>query len=130
LADRLRAEIAGGGAEWVVTHGEPHSKNVMRTESGLLLVDWDTAALAPRERDLWMLVDETGVEAEAYAEATGHEPDPAGLSFYGLSWDLGDLSEYLNLLRSPHRETEDTARAYEGVKNCVATRPKWAALLD
>jgi spectinomycin phosphotransferase len=101
----------------------------MRTESGLLLVDWDTSALAPRERDLWMLVDETG-EAEAYANATGHEPDPAGLSFYGLSWDLGDLSEYLNLLRSPHRETEDTARAYEGVKNCVATRPKWAGLLE
>ena len=39
-----------------MTHGEPHAGNVMRTDEGRLLVDWDTVALAPPERDLWMLV--------------------------------------------------------------------------
>jgi spectinomycin phosphotransferase len=129
LADRLREEIARSGADWVVTHGEPHSANVMRTADGLLLVDWDTAGLAPPERDLWMVVEEAGEEAAAYAEAAGHQPNPAALSFYRLAWDLGDLSEYLVVLRAPHRETEDTARAFQGVENCVSIRERWTALL-
>ena len=29
LADRLAADVAGRGSEWVVTHGEPHAANVM-----------------------------------------------------------------------------------------------------
>jgi spectinomycin phosphotransferase len=130
LADRLREEIARRGAEWVASHGEPHAANVMRTAGGLLLLDWDTVALAPPERDLWMVVEEAGDDvAAAYARATGHEPDSAALSFYRLSWDLGDLSEYLVVLRGPHQDTADTRQALQGVKNCVATRAKWASLL-
>ena len=44
--------------ELVVTHGEPHAGNVMRRSDGRhLLVDWDTVAVAPPERDLWMHMD-------------------------------------------------------------------------
>jgi Phosphotransferase enzyme family len=52
LADRLAAAIAQRGDPFVVTHGEPHSGNVMRAGTTRLLVDWDTVALAPPERDL------------------------------------------------------------------------------
>ena len=34
----------------------------------------------------------------------------AALDFFRLAWDLGDLSEYLNVLRSPHQENDDTLR--------------------
>ena len=54
LADRLAADVAGRRGEWVVTHGEPHAANVMRTGESHVLVDWDTVALAPPERDLWI----------------------------------------------------------------------------
>ena len=119
LADRLAAGVAGRGAPWVVTHGEPHSANVMRTATGHVLVDWDTVALAPPERDLWMVVGETehpGVDREA-------------VDFFRLTWDLKDLAERLNVLRSPHRRTDDTAWAFEGLTKLVAIRDQWAALL-
>jgi len=119
LADRLAAGVAARGGEWVVTHGEPHAANVMRTGDGHVLVDWDTVALAPPERDLWMVVGSgghTGADAEA-------------VDYFRLTWDLKDLAEYLNVLRSPHSRTDDTLRAYEGLSNCIAIRHRWAALL-
>src|SRR6185503_14185813 len=60
LLDRLATDVASRDAEWVVTHGEPHAANIIRTDAGLALIDWDTVALAPRERDLWMLAGEPG----------------------------------------------------------------------
>jgi spectinomycin phosphotransferase len=121
LADRLAADVASRKGEWVVTHGEPHAGNVMRTAEGHALVDWDTVALAPPERDLWMVVGDTADEATIYADATGREVDEIAVSFFRLTWDLKDLAEWLNMLRSPHRETEDTLRTYERLANCVKT---------
>ena len=56
--------------------------------------------------------------------------DEAALDFFRLTWDLKDLATYLDVLRAPHRDNEDTARALQGVKNCVASRDRWGALLD
>jgi thiamine kinase-like enzyme len=131
LADRLAGVVESRGGAWVVTHGEPHAGNVMRTAESLVLVDWDTVAFAPPERDLWMLVGESGDDAaNVYTDATGHRLDEDAVSFFRLTWDLKDLAEYLNLLRSPHHETEDTARAYEGLTRCVSIRDRWEPLLD
>ncbi len=129
LADRLAADVAGRGSEWVVTHGEPHAANVILTGERHVLVDWDTVGLAPPERDLWMVVDGDGDEARTYTTTTGHAIDRVAMDFYRLAWDLGDLAEYLNELRSPHRRNEDTENAYLGVTRCVAGRDRWAALL-
>lgn len=129
LADRLSADVEKRGGKWVVTHGEPHAANVMRSGESLLLVDWDTVALAPPERDLWMLVGDTADAAALYADATGQRLDQVAVSFFRLTWDLKDLAEYLNVLRSPHRQTEDTVKAYDGLTKCVAIRDRWAALL-
>jgi spectinomycin phosphotransferase len=115
LADRLAADVASRHGEWVVTHGEPHTGNLMRTGDSRVLVDWDTVALAPPERDLWMVVGDTAAEAALYADATGREVDDAALRFYRLLWDLKDIAEWLNVLRAPHGETEDTLKTYEGL---------------
>jgi spectinomycin phosphotransferase len=118
LADRLRADVAAHGGDWVITHGEPHAGNVMRTGQGYVLVDWDTAALAPPERDLWMLGDDPG-----------RKVDPVAMDFYRLAWDLDDLTAFTNELRLPHRESKDTVKAYEGLQHCLAARARWAARL-
>jgi spectinomycin phosphotransferase len=125
LFDRLARDVAGGGAAWVVTHGEPHAANVMRTDAGLALIDWDTVALAPPERDLWMLAGETS----AYTEATGHRPDAVAIDFFRLMWDLADLASFAEVLRSPHQDNDDTAKAFEGLLWCVAVRDRWASRL-
>ncbi len=54
FADRLAADVR---SDWVVTHGEPHAGNVLTADGRRLLVDWDTVALAPPERDLWLVVE-------------------------------------------------------------------------
>ena len=129
LFDRLSRDVARRSTKWVVTHGEPHAVNVMRTDVGQVLIDWDTVALAPPERDLWMLMGDIGDEATAYANATGHQPDQAAMDFFRLTWDLADLAAFTRVLRSPHRESEDTVKAYNGLTKCVAIRDRWAALL-
>ncbi len=107
FADRLAADVR---SDWVVTHGEPHAGNVLTAGERRLLVDWDTVALAPPERDLWQVV-ETADDKTAYTEATGYEIDETALSFFRTAWDLDDLAAYLNVLRMPHAENEDTTFA-------------------
>ena len=112
-ADRLSIDVAGRSASWVVTHGEPHPGNVIRTEESLVLVDWDTVAIAPPERDLWMVVGDNADEASLYADATGHELDEVAVNYFRLAWDLADIATYIGVFRSPHRRTEDTVEAYD-----------------
>jgi spectinomycin phosphotransferase len=127
LADRLRAEAQQRAGEPVVTHGEPHAGNVMRTDGGYVLVDWDTVALGPPERDMWMLVTGGDDAAELYARATGTQLDRAALDFFRLTWDLKDLAEYLNVLRAPHLENDDTKQHYRALTRIGAIREEWAA---
>jgi spectinomycin phosphotransferase len=129
LFDRLRREVATRGRDWVVTHGEPHAANVIRTDVGRMLIDWDTVGVAPPERDLWMLVYDGAADASPYVDATGHQPDKVALDFFRLTWDLGDLAAYVDVLRSPHRENDDTQKAFIGLLKCVAIRDQWAAQL-
>lgn len=129
LVDRLAADVARGRARWVITHGEPHARNVLATDEGCALVDWDTVALAPPERDLWMLM-EGSAEVALYEAATGYELDPRAADFFRLLWDLADLASYLEVIRLPHVENEDTTRAYRRVTECVQSRDQWADLLE
>ena len=111
--DRLRADVVSK-TDWVVTHGEPHAGNLMWTGERHVLVDWDTVALAPPERDLWMLADD-GADMTAYTDATCHEPDQAAVAFFRLRWDLSDIAAFTDVLRAPHRHSADTQRAYDGL---------------
>ena len=129
LLDRLSADVATRGTDWVITHGEPHGGNVIRAGESYVLVDWDTVALAPRERDLWMLVEDTAEEAASYTDATGQRLDQIAVSFFRLTWDLADIAAFTDLLRSPHGHNEDTEKAYKALTYYVTTRDRWARLL-
>lgn len=124
LVDRLAAAVEQRGSMTVVTHGEPHAGNVLRTDEGHVLVDWDTVALGPRERDLWWLADEPG-DLGAYTALSGHDVDPDAVAFFRLAWDLNDVAQYLSVLRLPHVESDDTLDAYAGVTRCMPSRERW-----
>jgi spectinomycin phosphotransferase len=79
---------------------------------GLVLIDWDTVALAPPERDLWMVATPGGSELDQYAEATGHGVDENALEVYRRAWDLADVAAWIRLFRSDHRQDPDTDEAW------------------
>jgi len=113
-------------ASVVITHGEPHPGNVIRVaparagDAGLMLIDWDTVALAPPERDLWMVAAETGDELRRYTELTGRPADVTALELYRLRWALDDLSCFVRDLRAPHRRTPGTEHAWQALEITIA----------
>jgi len=116
--DRWAARLAS--AEVVITHGEPHPGNVVHSAAGLLLIDWDTVALAPPERDLWSVATGSGEEVRRYTELTGRRVDAAVLEFYRLRWALDDLSCFVRDLRAPHHLTPGTGHAWEALEITIA----------
>ena len=111
--DRLAGEVAT--REFVITHGEPHGGNLIRTEDGLALIDWDTVAMAPPERDLWMLDDGTNEGLHAYTDATGHMIDRSALDFYRLAWLVTDVVAFTTELRQPHSDDANTSHAWRAL---------------
>jgi spectinomycin phosphotransferase len=116
LAGTLAAMHAAGGDGLVVTHGEPHPGNVLRTEGAVHFIDWDTVALAPRERDLWMFAAH-GNDLARYAALTGRPPDPRAIEFYGLCWALQDVAAFVSVLREPHRDDPDARKTWGGLND-------------
>jgi hypothetical protein len=128
LLDDLHADVERRSTNWVITHGEPHAGNVMRRGESYVLVDWDTVALAPRERDLWMLVEKPAEEATIYTDATGQQLDEVAVRFFRLTWALADIAAFTDLLRSPHDQSEDTEKAYKALTYYVTTGERWSPL--
>ena len=85
-----------------------------------MLIDWDTVALAPPERDLWMVATETGDELRRYTELTGRPVDAAAIELYRLRWALDDLSCFVRDLRAPHRRTPGTEHAWQALQTTIA----------
>ncbi|WP_413812265.1 aminoglycoside phosphotransferase [Streptomyces sp. OE57] len=92
---------------WVTTHGEPHNDNQVVGGCGLKLVDWESLALAPRERDY----------ADLLAAGAGDRlrPDPAMVELFALDWRLSEIAEYARWFAAPHTGTDDDHTALEGL---------------
>jgi spectinomycin phosphotransferase len=103
LLDRVRE----AGGPYVITHGEPHPGNLLRTRAGLCLVDWDMTALARPERDLWWVIS-GDQDAARYSSRTGWTVNQDALALYRLRWRLDDVAEFLSEIRRPHQRTADT----------------------
>lgn len=120
--DRLRDEVTRRGTPPVITHGEPHPGNVLRTaDDDLLLIDWDTVALGPAERDLWMLGELTPADLAVYREAGGEaRVDPEALLLFRRRWGLTEICTYTERFRRPHVDSEDTRTAWAGFSAEIA----------
>ncbi|TDW81932.1 spectinomycin phosphotransferase [Kribbella pratensis] len=113
--DALVREIEASDDAWVVTHGEPHSANVLRTAHGeMRLIDWDTVRLAPRERDLAAILGGPTDVLPAYqSEAGAVSPRAAALELFDLWWSLAEIAEYVELFRQPHVDSQDSLKSWE-----------------
>lgn len=112
--DELVARVRGDRAiPWVVTHGEPHQANVLRDRDGALhLVDWDTTRVAPRERDLWMVL-EGGMDLASYEKEAGNTPrSDHALRLFRMRWDLGEVGTYIAQFHAPHEDDPNTRESW------------------
>jgi len=120
--DRLATDIAGDSTRDVITHGEPHPGNLIRTADGLALVDWDTVALARPERDLWMLADIDSDLLATYEQRTGVTLDREALRAFRLLWATADVAAFVHQLRSPHQQSENAEWALAGIRSIFERR--------
>jgi spectinomycin phosphotransferase/16S rRNA (guanine(1405)-N(7))-methyltransferase len=122
LHDRYRRLAEGiDPTRAVLTHGEPHPGNTMRTAQGWRLIDWDTARLAQPERDLWHLAA-SGLLA-TYEREMGVRVREELLELYRLRWDLRDLAELAMRFSRPHAGSADDEKAWELLEELVAGLP-------
>ena len=117
--DALVLAARAQDARMVLTHGEPHPGNTMLTAGGWVLIDWDTALVAPPERDLWDLDPGDGSILDAYAQATGTSPRPSLLDLYRLRWDLADIAVDVSRFRRPHPGSIDDDQSWELLSSLV-----------
>jgi hypothetical protein len=118
--DQLAADGRSRPGGMVLTHGEPHPGNTMLTRDGWVLVDWDTALLAPPERDLWALDPGDGSVLRAYAAATGATARPPMLELYRIRWDLADLAVTASGFARPHDGSSDDDKSWDDLRALVA----------
>lgn len=82
---------------WVLTHGEPGEHNLMVVAGRTRLVDWESALLAPAERD-WRTLVERGLPADD----PDFPLDAAMLELFDLEWRLDEISQYAAWFSAPH----------------------------
>ena len=125
----LAARVAARPERMVVTHGEPHASNVVRTPHGLVLVDWDTILVAAPERDLWMLAARDSSLLDAYSAATGVAVDQDALTVYRMWYDLCEIAGYIGYFRSPHTDTADAAESWRNLEYFLRPTERWPGLI-
>jgi spectinomycin phosphotransferase len=97
---------------WVITHGEPHAGDVLwLVGGGFRLIDWDTVALAPPERDLWMF--------DTAAEGV----DPAAAGLYRLRWWMQEVCLYVVELHGAHVDDANTRASWRELRGCLDQQP-------
>jgi spectinomycin phosphotransferase len=127
--DRAAARAVSSRSDWVVTHGEPFGPNLVQSADGqLYLVDWDSALLAPRERDLWEMPRD-GPAWSAYLQLSGARLDDRLLRLYRAWYDLAETAVYVSLFRSPHRGDQNDRQAWDNFLVFLPSRERWPDLV-
>jgi spectinomycin phosphotransferase len=112
--DELVRDAARGGPP-VITHGEPHPGNILRSAGRMHLIDWDTVGLALPERDLWMVAGDDAGAAGHYAELTGRAVSGAAMRMYKMRWSLDDIALAVRGFRAPHEQNEDSGLTWQAL---------------
>ena len=111
----------------VVTHGEPHRANTIRVGDALLLIDWDTALLAPPERDVWMVTPQLDATTDDYAAAAGVTLRQDVIDLYRMQWDLMEIAGYVAFFQGPHGDTRDAQEAWKNLNDYIEVEDRWPA---
>ena len=131
--DVLAARAVGHRQGWVVTHGEPHTANVLWSAGGPRLVDWESLRVAPRERDLrWVLRDADGAEPlSAYLATTGLDLATSGIEsdvddmveLFDLEWTLWEVGQHAVRFSAEHPGDDDDRRFHRALLAELADLP-------
>jgi spectinomycin phosphotransferase len=97
----------------------------MSVDGRLVLIDWDTAALAPPERDLSLIATAPDDDFDAYEQATGRAVDPDVITLYRLRWYLDDVASAVRMFHGSHHDTADTRRWWAGLAPRLEQLPRW-----
>jgi spectinomycin phosphotransferase/16S rRNA (guanine(1405)-N(7))-methyltransferase len=96
---------------FVLTHGEPHPGNTMLVDGRYLLIDWESALLAPPERDLWNF-------------GLG---DPLLCELYSLRWDLAETALCTDEFTHPHSDAANERLTWQCLVDTAANLETTAA---
>ena len=99
-------------SSYVVTHGEPGVHNQWLAGGATYVLDWESLALAPRERDLVTLLQ----------EGRDVDHDPGLVRLFDLEWRLSEISSFAQWLQQPHVGDADDRTALGGLTHEL-TRP-------
>jgi len=114
--------------QWVLCHGDLIGDNLLCDRGGRLwAVDWDGAALGPRERDLALFAGQ-GFERfldDYEGDAGGHSLDPDLVAFFLLRRNLDDLVDWLGAVLTTDRPDEQQRGDLDGVRWCLS---RWDVL--
>jgi hypothetical protein len=127
--DELAGRVRTRSGRMVITHGGPDAGNVLKTPAGWVFVDWESALLAPPERDLWALAESDPGLLDAYSAATGTAIDIDALALYRMWYDLAEISLYVRWFRSGHGDTADAAEGWQNLQFFLRPAQRWPGLL-
>ena len=123
--DELASRVRTRRGRMVITHGEPDASNVLKTPAGFVVVDWESALLAPPERDLWALAESDPSVLDAYTAATGTAIDADALALHRTWYDLAEISQYVRWFRDAHDDTADAAEAWQNLQYFLRPAERW-----
>ena len=99
-AERLATGLQGRSTEFVLCHADIHAGNVLiDAKDDLYIVDWDTAILAPKERDLmfvgagvggtWNKAEDEALFYQGYGQT---KTNPAAIAYYRYERIVEDIA--------------------------------------
>jgi spectinomycin phosphotransferase len=114
-AERLARALSARPQVVVLCHADSHNGNILVSPDGALhLVDWDTALLAPKERDLMFVGSGIGRAGNADQEAAwfyqGYglaEIDPLALAYYRCERIVQDIDAFCEEILATTASSQD-----------------------
>ena len=124
-AERLARQIQSRSQAVVLCHADLHNGNLLIGNDGSLhIVDWDTALLAPKERDLMFVGSGIGRAGNAAQEAAwfyqGYGPaevDPVALAYYRCERIVQDIDAFCEEILSTTEKSQDRSQGLRYLMN-------------
>jgi spectinomycin phosphotransferase len=117
-AERLARQLRSRSQAIVLCHADLHNGNLLIGNDGALhIVDWDTAMLAPKERDLMFVGSGIGRAGNVAQEAAwfyqGYGPaevDPVALAYYRCERIVQDIDAFCEEILSTNENSQDRSQ--------------------
>ncbi len=102
---------------FVLCHTDIHGWNLMQSDHGLILIDWEGVKLAPKEADLFSLQGLPWQKAfdKAYQSHQSHPINPITLQFYHLRRKSEDIWDYIEQLIQEEQTTTERQETIEAL---------------